>query len=48
MRIGHRWSGVHRKSPVDRLVDQSHEVLVVDDLSTGHADNLAPARARGG
>jgi UDP-glucose 4-epimerase len=33
---------------VDRLVDQSHEVLVVDDLSTGHADNLAPARARGG
>ena len=30
---------------VDRLVDQSHEVLVVDDLSTGHADNLAPARA---
>ena len=29
---------------VDRLVDQSHEVLVVDDLSTGHADNLAPAQ----
>lgn len=29
---------------VDRLVDEECEVLVVDDLSTGHLDNLAQAR----
>ncbi len=32
---------------VDLLVDEEWEVLVVDDLSTGHADNLAGARSRG-
>ncbi len=32
---------------VDLLVDESWDVLVVDDLSTGHADNLAGARSRG-
>lgn len=32
---------------VDRLVDEGWEVLVVDDLSNGHLDNLAEARARG-
>ncbi|MFN8103679.1 MAG: NAD-dependent epimerase/dehydratase family protein [Acidimicrobiia bacterium] len=33
---------------VDRLVADGHGVLVVDDLSTGHLDNLADARRRGG
>ncbi len=32
---------------VDGLVDRDWEVLVIDDLSTGHADNLAEARRRG-
>jgi len=32
---------------VDRLVDEGWEVLVVDDLSTGHVANLADARSRG-
>ena len=30
-----------------RLMDEGWEVLVVDDLSAGHLDNLAEARARG-
>jgi len=30
-----------------RLMDEGWEVLVVDDLSSGHLDNLAEARARG-
>lgn len=32
---------------VDALLDAGHEVTVVDDLSTGKAANLEPARARG-
>ena len=32
---------------VDLLVDESWDVLVIDDLSTGHADNLQQARRRG-
>jgi UDP-glucose 4-epimerase len=32
---------------VDRLVDEGWEVLVVDDLSTGHIANLSDARSRG-
>ncbi len=32
---------------VDRLVDDGHEVLVVDDLGTGRADHLTDARRRG-
>jgi UDP-glucose 4-epimerase len=32
---------------VDRLVDEGWEVLVVDDLSTGHIGNLSVARTRG-
>jgi len=32
---------------VDRLVDEGHEVLVVDDLSKGHLSRLADARSRG-
>jgi UDP-glucose 4-epimerase len=31
----------------DRLVDEECETLVVDDLSTGHLDNLAQARSTG-
>jgi UDP-glucose 4-epimerase len=31
----------------ERLIDEGWDVLVVDDLSTGHLDNLATARARG-
>lgn len=31
----------------DRLIDEDWEVLVIDDLSTGHADNLREARQRG-
>ena len=31
----------------DRLMEEGWEVLVVDDLSAGHLDNLAEARARG-
>lgn len=30
-----------------RLMDEGWEVLVVDDLSSGHLDNLAESRARG-
>ena len=30
-----------------RLIDEGWEVLVVDDLSSGHLDNLAEARRRG-
>jgi len=33
---------------VDRLVDDGAEVLVVDNLSSGRLERLAPARARGG
>ena len=33
---------------VDRLIDDGHEVLVVDDLSSGKLSNLADARGRGG
>lgn len=33
---------------VDRLVADGHGVLVVDDLSSGHLDNLAEARRHGG
>lgn len=33
---------------VDRLVTDGRGVLVVDDLSTGHLDNLADARRHGG
>jgi UDP-glucose 4-epimerase len=32
---------------VDRLVDEGWEALVIDDLSTGHADHLRDARGRG-
>ena len=32
---------------VDLLVDEEWEVLVIDDLSTGHADYLSDARQRG-
>jgi UDP-glucose 4-epimerase len=32
---------------VDALLDQGHEVAAVDDLSTGRAENLDPARRRG-
>lgn len=32
---------------VDRLVDEGHEVLVLDDLSSGSISNLKDARARG-
>lgn len=32
---------------VDRLVDEGHEVLVLDDLSSGSISNLKGARARG-
>jgi len=32
---------------VDRLVDEGWEVLVIDDLSTGHVDHLREARSRG-
>ncbi len=32
---------------VDRLVDEAVEVLVIDDLSTGHLDHLRSARLRG-
>jgi UDP-glucose 4-epimerase len=32
---------------VDLLVDEGWEVLVIDDLSTGHADHLLQARSRG-
>ncbi len=32
---------------VDRLVDEGHEVLVLDDLSSGSISNLKEARARG-
>ncbi|MDH3306372.1 MAG: GDP-mannose 4,6-dehydratase [Acidimicrobiia bacterium] len=32
---------------VDRLVDESDEVLVIDDLSTGHVDHLARALRTG-
>lgn len=32
---------------VDLLVDEAWEVLVIDDLSTGHADHLREARGRG-
>lgn len=31
----------------ERLIDEGWDVLVVDDLSAGHLDNLATARARG-
>lgn len=31
---------------VDRLLDDGHEVLVVDDLATGSMTNLAPAESR--
>ena len=27
---------------VDRLIDDGHEVLVIDNLSTGRRDNLTP------
>ena len=33
---------------VDLLVDEGHEVLVLDDLSSGSIANLKTARARGG
>ena len=32
---------------VDRLVDEGHEVLVIDDLSSGSLANLKDARSRG-
>lgn len=32
---------------VDRLVDEGHEVLVLDDLSSGSISNLKDARSRG-
>src|SRR3954471_17112325 len=32
---------------VDALLDRGHEVTVVDDLSTGRAENLDAARRRG-
>ncbi|MFZ0493036.1 MAG: GDP-mannose 4,6-dehydratase [Acidimicrobiia bacterium] len=32
---------------VDRLIDEGWEVLVIDDLSSGHLGNLADARGRG-
>jgi UDP-glucose 4-epimerase len=32
---------------VGRLMDEGWDVLVVDDLSSGHLDNLAEARSRG-
>jgi UDP-glucose 4-epimerase len=33
---------------VDRLLAAGHDVVVVDDLSSGHAENLDAARAAGG
>lgn len=33
---------------VDRLLEEGHQVTVLDDLSTGKPENLAPARARAG
>jgi UDP-glucose 4-epimerase len=33
---------------VDALLDRGHEVVVIDDLSTGREENLEPAIARGG
>lgn len=40
-------AGFIGSSLVDLLVDEGWEILVIDDLSTGHADNLREARQRG-
>src|SRR4051812_2484552 len=31
---------------VDRLLNEDHQVTIIDDLSTGNATNLAPVRSR--